>query len=63
MTYKSNGGSTYNHDLSSAFDDELNTYWESTKYQEDSFLNDIQITFSKTVIIDRMIYQAHLFLK
>ena len=63
MSYKSNGDSTFYHDLSLAFDNDFNTYWESRKYQETSFLNNIQITFSKTVSIDRMIYQAPSFPK
>ena len=58
MSYKANGGSITSQDLSFAFDDDLNTYWQSLKYQNDTFLNDIQITFSKTVIINRMIYKA-----
>ena len=58
MSYKANGGSITSQDLSFAFDDDLNTYWQSLKYQNDTFLNDIQITFSKTVIINRMMYKA-----
>ena len=58
MSFESNGGSKNNHNLSFAFDGDFDTYWESLEYQNDSFLNDIQITFSKTVIIDRMIYKA-----
>ena len=59
MSYKSNGGSAFGHDLSLAFENEdFFSFWQSAKCQNDSFLNHIQISFSKTVIIDRMIYQA-----
>ena len=58
ISYKSNGNSLVPQDLSYAFDDDFNTFWQSFQYQQDSFLNDIQITFSKTVSIDRMVYQA-----
>ena len=58
ISYKSNGNSKVPQDLSFAFDDDFSTFWQSLQYQQDSFLNDIQITFSKTVTIDRMVYQA-----
>ena len=59
FNYTSNGGSNIYYNLSFAFDNDFNTYWESAKYQgeDDSFLNNIQITFLKTVTIDRMIYK------
>ena len=59
FNFTSNGGSNNQHNLSFAFDNDLNTYWESAKYQgeEDSFVNNIQITFLKTVTIDKMIYE------
>ena len=63
MSYKSNGGSASFHDLSLAFDNDFNTFWQSLSYQGPSFINNIQITFSKTVTIDRMIYQAPSFPK
>ena len=58
MRYKSNGSDLSIHPLRNAFDDDFNTYWESFQGQEDNFLNDIEVTFSSTVIIDRMVYQA-----
>ena len=58
ISFKSNGDSTKPYNLSFAFDDDFNTYWQSLKYQNESFFNDVQITFSKTVTIDRMIYKA-----
>ena len=58
FSYKSIGNSIYSQDISLAFDDNFKTFWESMEYQKDSFSSDIQITFSKTVNIDRMIYQA-----
>ena len=58
ISFQSNGGSGFNHDLSLAFDNNFNTYWNSEKYQNNTFLNNIQVTFSKTVTIDRMLYQA-----
>jgi len=58
MSFKSNGGSVNIHDLSNAFDEDFNTNWESSTYQQDGFMNDVQVTFTKTVIIDRILYQA-----
>ena len=63
MTFESNGGSLTSHDISLAFDNNFKTYWFSKQYQTDSFLTNIQVTFSKTVTIDRMIYQAPTFPK
>ena len=64
MRYHSNGGSTYNHNLSLAFNnDDSNLYWQSEKKQQDSFLNNIKIAFSETITIDRMIYQAPSFFR
>ena len=63
MTFQTNGDSLLYHDLSLAFDNHFNTYWESAKYQNSTFLNNIVVTFSKTVTIDRMIYQAPSFPK
>lgn len=34
MNYKSNGGSVSLHNLSLAFDNNFNTFWQSEKYQE-----------------------------
>ena len=61
MSYESNGKSQAIRPLSSAFDDNFNTFWRSFNPQKDSFLNNIKITFNETVTIDRMIYQAPLF--
>ena len=59
MRYKSNGDSAPNHDLSIPFDnDDFFSYWQSAKEQDDSFLNNIEIFFSQTITIDRMIYRA-----
>ena len=58
MKYKSNGSDLSIHPLKNAFDDDFNTYWESFQGQEENFLNDIEITFSTTVTIDKMVYQA-----
>ena len=58
MSFQSNGGSGYDHDLSLAFDNNFDTYWNSEKFQNSTFLNNIQVTFSKTVTINRMVYQA-----
>ena len=61
MSYESNGKSQAIRPLSSAFDDNFNTFWRSFNPQKDSFLNNIKITFNETVTIDKMIYQAPLF--
>ena len=59
MKFQANGDEIGNHPLIHAFDNDFNTYWESYKYQEDNFLNNIEIMFSKAITIDRMVYQAH----
>ena len=58
MEIKSNGDEIYNHDLSFAFDEDFNTYWQSFETQSDNFLNNIQITFSKTVTFDRILFKS-----
>ena len=58
MSFKSNGNYVVSNSLQLAFDGDFNTHWESAEFLGDSFLIDIQITFSKTVIIDRILYQA-----
>jgi len=47
-------------ELSNAFDENFNTYWQSTSFQKanSGFMNDVQVTFTKTVTIDRILYQA-----
>ena len=57
MSFKANTGLA-GHTLSNAFDEDFNTYWQSTTFQKGDFMNDVQVTFSKTVIIDRILYQA-----
>ena len=56
--YKSNGKFYDEHPLRYAFDGNFSTYWESINPQEDSSLNNIEIIFSKTILFDRIIYQA-----
>ena len=46
------------HELSKAFDENFNTYWQTTTLNKGDFMNDVQVTFTKTVIIDRILYQA-----
>ena len=58
MDFKSNGDEMYNHDLLYAFDEDFETFWESFNTQKDSFLNNIIITFSKTIIFNRIVYKA-----
>ena len=61
MRFKSNGYSISRHELKLAFDDDFNTYWRSLNGQKETFLNNIIVTFSETVVIDKMIYQASLY--
>ena len=58
MDIKSNGYRLFQHDLLYAFDGDFETYWESNNYQKESFLNDIQITFSKTITFNRILYKS-----
>ena len=37
MSYKANGDSTINQNLSFAFDNDYDIYWKSFKYQNDTF--------------------------
>ena len=57
MSFKANTGLA-GHELSNAFDENFNTYWQSTTFQKGDFMNDVQVTFTKAVIIDRILYQA-----
>ena len=56
MNFQSNGNSKKYSHISYVFGGDINTYWSSNKYQDDSFLNNIEITFTETVTIDKMLY-------
>ena len=58
MLFKANGNSLDEHPLKNAFDGSFDTFWESLNPQEDTFINNIEIFFSKTIPIDRILYQA-----
>jgi len=70
MTFDSNGREMYNNQLTKAFDENYDTYWRSegkqgtkfinseTKKEYESLINNIIITFSKAVNINRMLYKA-----
>ena len=58
MQFKATGGETNNHPLSNAFDENFDTYWESIEHKTDTFSNAIEITFSKTITFDRVIFKA-----
>ena len=58
MHFQKNGGELYHYPISNAFDEDLKTYWQSVYAQEKKFFNYVQITFTKTVSFDRILYQA-----
>ena len=58
IQFKSNGGELTNHKLSAAFDDDNTTYWESIELLRGNFLVNIDVSFSTTKLIDRIIFQA-----
>ena len=58
MTFKANGGEMSFHPLSNAFDENFATYWESIEHKTDTFSNAIEITFSKTITFNRVIFKA-----
>jgi hypothetical protein len=58
MHFQKNGGELYHYPISNAFDEDPNTYWQSSYAQEKKFFNYVQITFTKTVSFDRILYQA-----
>ena len=70
MTLYSNGGERSNHELTKAFDNNWDTQWFSegqqgnsytnpiTNITYDSLVNNIIITFKKTVIFDKMVYKT-----
>ena len=70
MTLFSNGGERTGFELSKAFDDKWNTHWRSegeqgsnytnptTGVTYDSLVNSIIITFSTTVVLDKMIFKT-----
>ena len=57
MSFEEDTG-IFGYELLKAFDENFNTYWISTTFQKGDFMNDVQVTFAKTVIIDRILYQA-----
>ena len=61
LIYNSKGNSSNLHPLKNAFDLNFNTYWQSFNIEEESFINNIVITFPKTISIDRIVYQAPTF--
>ena len=58
MTFKANGGEMNFHPLSNAFDDNPKTYWESIEPKTDTFSNAVEITFSKTITFNRVIFRS-----
>ena len=70
MSIYSNGGENYNNKLINAFDGDFDTYWQSrgiqgskyinyeTQKEYESLINNIIITFSKTVKINRILYKS-----
>ena len=58
MRFRTNTESFWINPIEYAFDDDFDAYWESYQFQENSFHNSIEITFSKIVTIDKMLYQA-----
>ena len=70
MTLFSNGGERSGYELSKAFDNNWNTHWRSegeqgenytnptTGVTYDSLVNHIIITFSSTVVIDKMVFKT-----
>ena len=70
MTLFSNGGERSGYELSKAFDNNWNTHWRSegeqgeeytnptTGITYDSLVNSIIITFSTTVVLDKMIFKT-----
>ena len=55
-SFSSNGKSLPDHPQRDAFDGNFDTYWQSYNPQADYLY--VEITFSKTVSIDRILYQA-----
>ena len=61
MTFSTNGGQAFRHEISKAFDNDYSTDWQAKNLKSLNILTNVKITFSKTVTIDRMIYQAPIF--
>lgn len=57
ILFNTNGKSDDQHPLDNAFDGNFDSYWKSSEQQGDS-VNYIDLIFSKTVSIDRIIYKA-----
>ena len=58
MTFTSNGGKLFDNELDKAFDDDYETFWRTTSRKINSDYININITFSKTITIDRLLYKA-----
>ena len=58
ISFNSTNDLNYYYKVNFAFDDNPKTFWKSSRIQSNTFLNYIIISFSKTVTIDKMVYQA-----
>ena len=63
MSFSTNGEQKYRCEISKAFDNDYSTSWQTSEYATKSLSKkiNIKITFSKTISLDRMIYQAPLY--
>ena len=61
MTFTTNGNNVFRNELSSAFDDNYETFWRTSSSKFNSEFINIKITFSKTTTIDRLLYKAPLY--
>lgn len=57
-SYTSNGGQSGSAVLANAFDGNWSTYWQSSSINSANFFNNIEVNFTKTVTIDRILYAS-----
>ena len=55
---KNNGGRYLSQVITNAIDGNLDTYWETNKYNTNDFTNEVEIEFKETVELNRVVYGA-----
>ncbi|MGG7142120.1 NPCBM/NEW2 domain-containing protein [Clostridium nigeriense] len=55
---KNNGGKYLSQVITNAIDGNLDTYWETNKYNTNDFTNEVEIEFKETVELNRVVYGA-----
>ncbi|WP_455537756.1 NPCBM/NEW2 domain-containing protein [Terrisporobacter sp.] len=55
---KNNGGHYSSQVIENAVDGKLDTYWETNRYNNGSFYNEVEVEFKESVTLNRVVYGA-----